>query len=262
MSEHKKRDRDINSSTEEEKDIFKKSRRIIRTPELQKQEEQKKHREQRRTTKEEEKEELAKMEELKELRKMMREVIQELRNNTQEIKELKEEIQKKEERWASEKVELVNRIKKLEDREEKREKEQRKNNIIIKGMGLTENENEQSIKDLIKKSIGVDTVIKRVYNINKKEEWKIILAEVETWEQKREIMLHKNKLKGTKIYIENDLTKEERRIQTELVKIAKDEREKGSRVKIGYKKLVINNVSYEWNEMERGVTETDRKPKN
>ena len=64
----------------------------------------------------------------------------------------------------------------------------------------------------------------------------MIGAEIDSWEEKNEIMENKSKLKGVrgKIYIENDLTVQERNVRRILLNKAKDLRESGSRVKIGY----------------------------
>lgn len=47
-------------------------------------------------------------------------------------------------------------------------------------------------------------------------------------------MTNKNKLKNKNIYIDNDLTKKEKRIQREIAEVARVEREGGAKVKIGY----------------------------
>ena len=45
---------------------------------------------------------------------------------------------------------------------------------------------------------------------------KVIIAKLENEKEKRRVMMNKSKLKGTKIYIENDLSFEERRKQEEI----------------------------------------------
>lgn len=46
----------------------------------------------------------------------------------------------------------------------------------------------------------------------------IFLSEIKSWDQKKSVMHNKNKLKGTKIYIENDMTVEERTTKKILCK--------------------------------------------
>jgi hypothetical protein len=55
-----------------------------------------------------------------------------------------------------------------------------------------------------------------------------LLAKIESWEQKKNIMLNKSTLKerkGDRIYIEDDLTNEERKTQKKLREVAREERE-------------------------------------
>lgn len=86
---------------------------------------------------------------------------------------------------------------------------------------------------------------------------KITLVKLESWDEKRTIMQKKRELKGSQrdIYIENDLTPKERKIQHELAKIAKKKKNKGMSVKVAYRKIFIQGKAYEWNEKEKGVIE-------
>lgn len=56
---------------------------------------------------------------------------------------------------------------------------------------------------------------------------KVIIAKLVDKETKKEVMRNKNKLKGDNIYIKNDLTWEERKIQERISSWAKVERSKG-----------------------------------
>jgi hypothetical protein len=62
-------------------------------------------------------------------------------------------------------------------------------------------------------------------------------------------MLSKSKLKekkGERMYIDDDLTKEERETQKKLRELAREERDRGKRVKIGYRKIQINRDWFRW----------------
>jgi hypothetical protein len=70
----------------------------------------------------------------------------------------------------------------------------------------------------------------------------MMLAKIESWEQKKNIILNKSKLKERKAkrmysYIDDDLTNEERKIQKKLREMAREEKDRGKRVKIGYRKI-------------------------
>ena len=62
-------------------------------------------------------------------------------------------------------------------------------------------------------------------------------------------MKNKNKLKGTQTYIDDDLTKEELEIQKQIREIARKEKQKGSQVRIGYKKICIDGKWRRWEEL-------------
>jgi hypothetical protein len=71
----------------------------------------------------------------------------------------------------------------------------------------------------------------------------MMLAKIESWEQKSNNMLNKSKLKerkGERMYIGDDLTNEERKTQKKLRKVAREERDRGKKVKTGYRKIQIN----------------------
>lgn len=59
-------------------------------------------------------------------------------------------------------------------------------------------------------------------------------------------MKNKHKLKGQECYIDDDMTNKEREIQAVLRKRAREEREKGNTVKVGYQKIMINNQWENW----------------
>ncbi|KAK9695249.1 hypothetical protein QE152_g32714 [Popillia japonica] len=86
--------------------------------------------------------------------------------------------------------------------------------------------------------------IKEAYKINREKHYQMVRVELESFQNKIDIMKAKSKLKNTKIYIDNDLTKEERYIQKELWNAAREERENGNEVKIGYQKMTINRKQY------------------
>jgi hypothetical protein len=74
----------------------------------------------------------------------------------------------------------------------------------------------------------------------------MMLTKVESWEQKKNIMLNKSKLKerkGQRMYTDHDLTNEEKKSQKKLREVAGEERVRGKRVKIGDREIQINR---EW----------------
>jgi hypothetical protein len=50
------------------------------------------------------------------------------------------------------------------------------------------------------------------------------------------------------ILVDDDLKNEERKTQTRLREVAREERNRGTRVKIGYRKIQINGEWFTWDE--------------
>lgn len=195
---------------------------------------------------------------IKDLRQEMREnfeenikqtdlIKKELESTNRELKMMKEEMKVREEGWQEERQELLNRIQKLEVTTEKQEKEKRRNNIIIKNSGIEGPNIQSKTEAFIEEKVKVQAKITEAYEITKG----IILAKIQNWQQKKTIMENKDKLKNTRVYIENDMTKQEREIQAQLRKIAKEEKSKGNETQVKYQKIVINRRTYRWEEMSK-----------
>lgn len=123
---------------------------------------------------------------------------------------------------------METRITKLEIRIENQEREKRKNKIIIKGISFEESQLEEKVEQqILKDKLKSSVKVKKAFSIKGKDNKQIIIIELNSWEEKQEVMKRKSLLKDTNIYIENDLTKEERKVQAELRKIMRQEKEKG-----------------------------------
>uniref|UniRef100_A0A6P7GQB1 Uncharacterized protein LOC114345469 n=1 Tax=Diabrotica virgifera virgifera TaxID=50390 RepID=A0A6P7GQB1_DIAVI len=78
---------------------------------------------------------------------------------------------------------------------------------------------------------------------------KIYLVELDSKYEKMKIMKNTYKLKElpNRIYINDDLTKREREIQSKIRATAKEEKIKGKIAKVGYQKLILDNEVWKWN---------------
>lgn len=190
-------------------------------------------------------------ENMEEIKKLIGEFRDEMRvgfrENQEEIRKLKEEMKKKEEIWEREKHQLRYKIQNLEDRLESEEKNKKRNNIVIRGVNCEGENIKERTRGFLEKQLGVKVSIKEAYTVGKRKEKKAVVAKIEYWKEKQEVMKNKNKLRGTQIYIDNDLTMKERDIQSKIYDRANKEKAKGKRVKIGYQKLLIEGVQYVWN---------------
>ena len=121
----------------------------------------------------------------------------------------------------------------------------------------------EQVQQYITNELQVEANINAAFKINinsKAATSDMILVELESYEKKMEIMRSKSKIRNTKVYIDNDLTRTERDIQKEIVSIARKENSKGNKTNIGYQRLYINGKLFKWNKNENGLAEHN--PKN
>jgi hypothetical protein len=88
----------------------------------------------------------------------------------------------------------------------------------------------------------------------------MVLVELKNMDEKRKLMMAKKRLIGTKIYVDDDLTVEERGVQWRIRERAAEERKKGKVVKVGYRKVMIGNEWLVWGE--NGLEKQGKKGKN
>jgi PIN domain nuclease of toxin-antitoxin system len=75
------------------------------------------------------------------------------------------------------------------------------------------------MEEWLERELGVKVNVKEEFKINKD---KMMLAKIESWEQKKNILLNKSKLKekeDERMYIDDDLTQEERETQKEVKRV-------------------------------------------
>lgn len=166
----------------------------------------------------------------------------EMREMRQENEELKEEIRKLQER--------VNKLEKVEVYIEKQEKQQRRNNIIITGMVMKQEMDNRIMTDeleiFLSNQLEVNPKVSKIQIIKEG----MLLAVMSTFQDKMMVMRNKHKLKKpsmSKVYINDDLTYKERKIQEEIREKAKEKRARGAKTKVGYQYLVVDNVKWKWN---------------
>jgi len=98
---------------------------------------------------------------------------------------------------------------------------------------------EGEIKEIIGK-LGIEVKVEEIRKLREGHEEKggVILVKIGDEFEKEEMMKNKEKLKGTKIWIQEDRSWEERKAQRNIREIARRKREKGRKVWISEKKLI------------------------
>lgn len=198
----------------------------------------------------------------------------------EEIEELKQELRKRKEKWEQEQHRKLKVLEeKLEEEEtqgkewkeeietesvehkegveregtgelkeikkvlELKERKERRNNIIIKGLQTEGGQMSKKIEEFLSEKLRIQEKIESSTKIDMgRNNNEGVLVRLSDHKKKGAIMEKNKMLRGTQIFIDDDLTKEERKIQMRLKEKMKEERNKGNRVRIGYQKIEINGV--------------------
>jgi len=133
-----------------------------------------------------------------------------------------------------------------------REREGRKENVVIRGVEMPEEVTSEKkkriewVKGLIRNKIGVECEISDV-----KKCGPVIVVRIVGEEGKKKVMSNKYKLKGGNVFIENDLSYEERKVQEKMNRWAREKRAEGVEVKVGRGRLRLRGKWIGWEEIER-----------
>jgi len=149
------------------------------------------------------------------------------------------ETVKRQQKEEGEREEAKIEINKLKRKMEDRERRERKHNLVIKGLkGKGKKNLIQNAQKFLKEEFEVKEGMKEM-QIAGGEGREVVIIRMDSWERKEEIMRRKKKLGSRQIYIDNDLTQEKREVQRKLRVVARGERTKGRRTKVGYRRIEI-----------------------
>lgn len=143
-------------------------------------------------------------------------------------------------------------MRKLERAWEYKEKEERRRNLVLRGIRIGERGIREITEEVLKK-IGVEAKIEDIkkIDIGKKDKDSLVVIKVGSEEEKSRIMQNKWKLKGSEIWLNDDLTWEERRVRWKVTQVARKEQGEGRKVRIGQGRIWIEGEWWMWDE-ERG----------
>lgn len=270
LNKRKRSEKESQIEVEKGDEVFKKSKKTIRTPQKKETNPERQGEEGQAHMENLEKLIVGLSSQIKEIKedtsstnKAIGSINEQLKRYGEEIRVLKEEAIKKEVEWEREKAELRKEVEMMKKKLENQEKKERKNNIIIRGKDFNKENAKQEIKEFVRKEIGVEAGVEEAYRVGKSE-MMMTLVKLENFEQKVEILKKKRRLGHQEIYIECDLTQEDQKVQAAIRKVAREEKKNGKRTKIGYRKILIDGISYKWSDEEGGSLKRvqDPGPKN
>lgn len=151
------------------------------------------------------------------------------------------------------------RVKELERRWERKERENRRKNLVVKGMKVGEEGMRNKVEEILReleREVNVEEV--RRVEAGRREKGSMLVVKVQSEWMKRNILMNKWKLKGREVWIEEDLTWEERRIKWKIGQVALKEKLKGKKIRVGQQGIWIEETWWRWDEGRDELTE-DRK---
>lgn len=205
--------------------------------------------------------ETGQIKEIKDDMRKMRSEIQEYKEEVHRLRKDNENLKNECKSIKEENLKIKNELQEMENRIEMIEKVSKENNIIVTGLEIDQYDTEaltEKMGDVFKDHLQVEVNIKKAFKLGKKT----CLIELNNSEDKKAVMQNKYKLKENKnesIFINDDLTKREMNINKEIRSLAKKEKDSGKKVKIGYRKLTINDEVWRWNKSKEKL---EKDPKN
>lgn len=178
-------------------------------------------------------------------------------------------INRENKQLKSENQQLKQRITTQEKRMEEIEREIRKRRIIIHGIKEQDEEKDIQVKEKVRTvlrdmeiKIVMEEEITEIRRIGNQQIGKVrpILLELRNWSKKMEILKATKKLQGTKIYMEEDYSKEIQGQRKELIKHRNTIRAKGHHAIIRYNRLIINGDTYTLEQLNAEENDSIRYP--
>ncbi|KYM98824.1 hypothetical protein ALC62_10454 [Cyphomyrmex costatus] len=188
-----------------------------------------------------------KKEQHQEMEKWRREQKQEIDKWKIEQKKITDKIEKENDELR---MKIVTVEKKLEDQERK----ERRANLVIKGETSNGRLARQVTEEVLKKlDVERRVKVKDAFKMGRENE--IFIVKMDNLEDKRIVMENRRILKGTSVYIDDDLSKNERERQRKLRMWANGERMKGMNPRVKYGRVFMNGKEYVLDECGENVNE-------
>lgn len=152
---------------------------------------------------------------------------------------------------------ILKRLTYLEKRMENNEKREKEKNVIITGVKVRQESVKEDIEHFLHTNLNIDTNIEEAkLNISRRQT-PYVIVKLKNVEDKKRIMKEKRKLKGTKMFIDEDRTAEERKTQMKIKEKADKEKSEGKKVRMGFKKLWIEDQLFIWDEKKQEIRRRD-----
>lgn len=193
---------------------------------------------------------------INDLTKEVKKAREEQKEYREEIKELKRENAK----LCNENLKMKKTVTDMDVRIERLENEKRRNNVVLQGLKIDTNDQEElgkMMKNFMEQELNIIVGVVSALKLGERT----CLIQLTNQAEKKKIMQNKSKLKnkiGEKIFIEDDLCRKDRDIQRQIRIRASEEKKNGKETKIGYKKLYIGAEEWKWDGKEGKLMKTNK----
>lgn len=191
----------------------------------------------------------------KEKKEWIAEVVMEVEKKLEQTKGEKEPRSKQGEKAEASDQNIRREMDVIKRKLERQERKERKNNIVIRGLKYKKAEAKEEIEKFIEDKFKISNGVKTVEAIGRDQESKVTIVQLVDWETKQKIMTGKSRNRLEEVYIDHDLTGEERDVQRRLREIARTQRAQGKEVRVRYRKIGIEGKWYDWNEERAEIVE-------
>lgn len=174
--------------------------------------------------------------------------IEELKKGQMKYENEIKELRKENVEIRKENAEIKKELTEIKKSVGQMEKEKIKHNLVITGLKVDAVNKEmlqESTQTFIKDRLGIDTKIEVLYTPGPNK----LVIKTQNMEEKLLILKNKMKLKEFRdqvVYINSDMTKEEREIQKLIIKQATELRKTKKTVRVGFQKLIIDGEVWKW----------------
>lgn len=143
--------------------------------------------------------------------------------------------------------------------EEVKEQKDKERNVIIKGWKWAlregESQDERTVtKAVLGRAMKLDVEIEEAQWYGKDEEKKVLMVKLRNREDKKEVMMHKKILRGTKVFVDDDLPREEREVKQKLMALKEKlkAKNKDMEVWVSRRQIKVDGEWFTWEEVQRG----------
>lgn len=131
----------------------------------------------------------------------------------------------------------------------------RRSNLVLFGIQEGSSETETTLRAEVIDSLFWDKLnvrcssVVRIHRIGKPGKMRPVIVSFQNYNEKQDVLKNARKLKGTKIYIQNDYSVDTLRKRKLLWQSAKEEKKQGKKVILLHDKLRIDNELYVWDDV-------------